>query len=204
MSQLAVYNAVAATSHSGRLYQLDLKAPKGGSAVAAAVEAAYRVDLSLYPSDAAVLNAMKQETLSTVPCGQARAMGIKIGDKVAAAMIALRANDHATDTVAYTPRNTAGRLGANASGLRTCRGTPVCRRDHFRREQRISSFGRLRHRRWTAPVRDRAQPGRVPGRGSTVRPGPPTRPHWPLSGPMFPGIPSRPRDTGTRSLRMPP
>ena len=91
--QLAVFEAVNAIT---RDYQPDLgtiTAPPGASAEAAAIEAAYKVLSTYFPLSATTLKAERDNSLASIPDGQAKNDGILTGDAAALAMIALRAND---------------------------------------------------------------------------------------------------------------
>ena len=96
--QLAVFEAVNATTNDYQPYLGTISAPPGASAEAAAVEAAYKV-LSKYfggaanPTTQSALDAARMNSLTSIPDGQAKIDGIATGDAAAAAMIALRAND---------------------------------------------------------------------------------------------------------------
>ncbi len=90
--QVAVFEAVNAISGDYRSYLGSIVAPHGASANAAAVEAAYRV-LSTYFPSASTLDAARANSLASIPDGQAKIDGITTGDAAAYALIALRAND---------------------------------------------------------------------------------------------------------------
>jgi hypothetical protein len=93
--QLAVFEAVNAITGDYRPY-LDpgsIVAPHGASADAAAVEAAYQVLNTYFPTSASTLMTARANSLALIPDGQAKNDGIATGDAAALAMIALRAND---------------------------------------------------------------------------------------------------------------
>jgi len=100
MAQVAVYDAVDAITGQHALYDLDLAAPRGAAAAAAASEAAYEVAVSLYPRQAAAFRATLAETLGSVPAGPSRARGVAFGRSVGDAILALRARDGSGATVA--------------------------------------------------------------------------------------------------------
>ncbi|HEX3322224.1 MAG TPA: vanadium-dependent haloperoxidase [Terriglobales bacterium] len=89
--QLAVFEAVNAITGQYQPYLGTITAPKGASAEAAAIEAAYGVVNAYFPS--AALDAARANSLSQIPDGQAKIDGIATGDVAASAMVALRAND---------------------------------------------------------------------------------------------------------------
>ena len=90
--QLAVFEAVNAITGDYQPYLGSIVAPHGASADAAAIQAAYRV-LSTYFPSASTLGTARANSLALIPDGQAKNDGIATGDAAALAMIALRAND---------------------------------------------------------------------------------------------------------------
>ena len=91
--QLAVFEAVNAITRKYRPYLGSIVAPHGASADAAAVEAAYQVLNTYFPTSASTLLTARANSLALIPDGQAKSDGIATGDAAALAMIALRAND---------------------------------------------------------------------------------------------------------------
>jgi hypothetical protein len=91
--QLAVFEAVNAITGDYKPYLGTITAPRGASADAAAIEAAYQVLSAYFPTSAMALNAARANSLALIPDGQAKDDGIAAGDAAAAAMIVLRAND---------------------------------------------------------------------------------------------------------------
>jgi PAP2 superfamily len=89
--ELAVFEAVNAINGDYRPYLGSIVAPPGASPDAAAIQAAYRVVSTSFPSSA--LDAARMNSLASIPDGQAKSDGIATGDAAAYAMIALRAND---------------------------------------------------------------------------------------------------------------
>jgi hypothetical protein len=98
MVQGAVYDAVNAVA--GTPYQPYLTAPRarrGYSADAAVAAAASGVLLSLFPEQAATVQAQYDAALADIPDGRAETGGVEVGRKAAAAMIAARVGDGAFD-----------------------------------------------------------------------------------------------------------
>jgi len=93
IEQLAVFEAVNAITGHYQPYLGAITAPRGASANAAAIQAAYRVVSTYFPSSASALDAARASSLALIPDGQAKDDGIATGEAAAAAMIALRAND---------------------------------------------------------------------------------------------------------------
>jgi hypothetical protein len=91
--QLAVFEAVNATTHRYQPYLGTITAPRGASAKAAAIQAAYRVLRTYFPNSAGVLDAERTNSLASIRDGQAKDDGIATGDAAASAMIDQRAND---------------------------------------------------------------------------------------------------------------
>ena len=80
-----------------------------GASVDAAVAAANRVTLAkLIPSQQAAIDAAYQAALARIAEGPAKAAGISVGERAAAAVLASRADDGAAATPAYRPHTTAG------------------------------------------------------------------------------------------------
>src|SRR5271169_476749 len=91
--QVAVFEAVNAITGDYRPYLGNIVAPHGASADAAAIQAAYRVLSTYFPTSASTLLTARANSLAMIPDGQAKSDGIATGDAAAFAMIALRAND---------------------------------------------------------------------------------------------------------------
>ena len=91
--QLAVFEAVNSITGEYQPYLGTITAPRGASAEAAAVEAAYQVLNTYFPASQATLYADRANSLASIPDGQPKIDGIATGDAAAAALIALRADD---------------------------------------------------------------------------------------------------------------
>jgi hypothetical protein len=115
MVSVAVYDAVNAITPIAEMYPIPGLTGKPGpqaSAEAAAIAAADTVLRSLYPAQAALLDAEYAFTLASVPSGPARAQGLAWGQKVAQALLAWRAADDVRPTVPeYTPAPPGGPPG---------------------------------------------------------------------------------------------
>ena len=74
---------------------------RGASKEAAAATAAYRVLRGAYPDQAALLDPAYDASLAAVPNGPAKTKGIAVGNEVADAWLALRANDGREAAVPY-------------------------------------------------------------------------------------------------------
>ena len=103
ITQLAVFEAVNATTGDYEPYLGTIVAPQGASADAAAIEAAYRVLSTYFPASASTLDAERASSLALIADGQAKDDGIATGDAAAMAMIVLRANDGSSPPQFKTP-----------------------------------------------------------------------------------------------------
>ena len=101
--QVAVFEAVNAITGDYRPYLGSIVAPHGASPNAAAVQAAYRVLRTYFPSSASTLDAARANSLASIPDGKAKMDGIATGEAAANALIALRANDGSSPPQFKTP-----------------------------------------------------------------------------------------------------
>jgi hypothetical protein len=104
----AVYEAVNAITRRYPDSGLKLEAPPGAS-VEAAVAAANRVTLAkLAPSQQGDIDGAYRAALAMIADGPAKTAGIAVGEKAAAAILALRADDGADAIETYRPYTAAG------------------------------------------------------------------------------------------------
>ena len=95
----AIYDAAVAIEGGYRPYAVSLTAPADTSAAAAIATAAHHTliglqpQLGLNPSQQAILDGDYAAYLAAIPDDAAKTNGIAIGEQVAAAVVALRAND---------------------------------------------------------------------------------------------------------------
>ena len=95
----AIYDAAVAIVGGYKPYAIKLKAPPGTSPAAAVATAAHdtllglQPQLGLTPAQQAILDGDYAAYVGDVPDGEAKANGIRVGQKVAAAVLALRIND---------------------------------------------------------------------------------------------------------------
>jgi hypothetical protein len=113
----AIYDAAVAIEGGYTPYAIALTAPADTSAAAAVATAAHHTLIGLQPqlglnsSQQAILDGDYAAYLAAIPDGAAKTNGIAIGEQVAAAVVALRANDG-------RERNpTVADLGPSAAGL---------------------------------------------------------------------------------------
>jgi len=106
---IAIYDSVNAIEGGYSVFAVSpSNVPPGASAEAATVEAAYCILSSLYPAQAAYLNAQYAASLGTIPDGQAKLDGISVGDEVATRFLASRVGDGRGANVPYTPGSGPG------------------------------------------------------------------------------------------------
>ena len=117
ITQLAVFEAVNATTGRYRPYLGTIDAPDGASPEAAAVAAAHGVLKNYFPASTAALDAARTASLAAIPDGQAKDDGVATGEAAAAAMILLRAHDGSTPPQFFSP-------GPPAPGI--WQATPSC------------------------------------------------------------------------------
>lgn len=96
MAHLAIFDAVNAIERRYSQYLVLADAP-GASPEAAAAAAGYGVLVRLLPAQQAAFQAKYEALLAPLPAGPAKADGIALGDAVAAAIVAARADDHMLD-----------------------------------------------------------------------------------------------------------
>src|SRR5207237_6014176 len=90
------------------VYLVDMKAPAGTSADAAAIAAAHTALVSLFPTQAATFDDLYAKQLADLRDTQGKTDGINLGQSVANAILAARSNDGSGTTVNYTPGSGPG------------------------------------------------------------------------------------------------
>jgi len=117
---LAMFDAVNSIERRYRPYLVTLPAASTTSREAAAVAAAAAVFAALHPEAAADIDATLATSLATVPDGEAKAAGLKLGAAVAAKIIEARADDGATAPDAYRPKTIFRRRSQSDGRGPTC------------------------------------------------------------------------------------
>ncbi len=107
MVSAAVYDSVNAIDGTPGYY-VSLKAPADASAEAAVASAAYTVLCDLYPAQVSNFNSLLATDMAGIADGQSKTDGMSVGQSVANAIIAMRANDGSTNYVDYTPGTAPG------------------------------------------------------------------------------------------------
>ena len=99
----SMYDAVNSIDRGHEAYRVLANAPAGASEDAAAVQAAYRALVSLYPGQKTKLDAALATSLAAIPDGASKTDGIALGDSVAQAIVAWRSTDGAENVYPFTP-----------------------------------------------------------------------------------------------------
>jgi hypothetical protein len=101
---IAVYDSVMAINGGYEPFAVALDAPDGASVEAAVASAAHAILVHYLPAQApAILDPAYAASLATIPDGQAKTDGVATGERVAALLIAQRADDGFRAPVTYTP-----------------------------------------------------------------------------------------------------
>jgi hypothetical protein len=90
---VSIFEAVNAIDKRYEPYRLTLVTDRNTSREAAAASAGHAVLLALFPDEKSALDELLARTLDAVPPGPARERGVLLGQKAAAELLALRAND---------------------------------------------------------------------------------------------------------------
>ena len=97
--QVAVFDAVNGIVGGYNPYFVTDPAPVGASPVAAALAAAHKTTVALFPAQQAFLDGEFADSAGSIPAGADKNLGITWGEAVADQILALRANDHSGDVV---------------------------------------------------------------------------------------------------------
>ena len=106
---IAIYDAVNAIEPGYAVFAITpSNVPAGASADAATVEAAYRVLIAIFPTQAAYINQQYAISIASIPDGQSKTDGMAVGADVAALFLASRTGDGRNAHVTYTPGSGPG------------------------------------------------------------------------------------------------
>jgi hypothetical protein len=121
MMHLAMFQAVNAIVGDYQPYLERIEAPSGASPEAAAIAAAHRTLVGLFPGSETNLNASRDASLSEIPDSPAKTDGIAVGMATADAILALRADDGAANASdpPYTPGTEPGDWQPTPPGFAT-------------------------------------------------------------------------------------
>ena len=119
MIHTAMFDAVNSIDRMYEPYLVQLDAGPNAIPSIAAAAAAHQVASRLYAEadERAVWDASLAETLSMIPVGVDVAASLALGRQVGDAVLASRASDGSTASVAYTPGNQPGNWGRTAPGF---------------------------------------------------------------------------------------
>jgi hypothetical protein len=93
IAHAAIYDAVVSIDHRGTPYLTTVHGPRSASAAAAADAAAHDTLVDLYPSLRTSIDQEYAGLLAQLPTGRHKSRGIRVGEAVAAQILAQRAND---------------------------------------------------------------------------------------------------------------
>lgn len=105
---VAMFDAVNSIDRRYTPYRVQVPAAAGASREAAAAAAAHFALVRLYPDQAKDLDSFYQTSLAALPEGEPKSTGIRLGEQVAAEILALRATDGANASNTYRPYTVAG------------------------------------------------------------------------------------------------
>jgi hypothetical protein len=105
---VAMFDAVNTIEPRYRPYLVAATASKGASKEVAAAVAAGTVLAGLFPEETEALNAAMAASIATIPPGAAKSDGIKVGQEVAARIVAERKADGSDAPDAYRPKTRPG------------------------------------------------------------------------------------------------
>src|SRR5262245_55669255 len=103
MIHVAMFEAINAIDRRYQPYKLDLPGDKGASKEAAAAAAAHAVLINLFPEEKTKLDQELQTSLAAIADADAKGRGAELGNKAAAGIIALRAEDGSNAPESYRP-----------------------------------------------------------------------------------------------------
>jgi hypothetical protein len=109
MVHLAMFDCINAIEPRYQAYKTKFDADASASKEAAAAVAAARVLSKLHPDAAPKIDPDLAQYLAKIPDGPAKTAGIALGERVAAAVVAMRANDGSDAPDNYRPKTAPGR-----------------------------------------------------------------------------------------------
>ncbi len=104
----AVFDAVNSIDRKHQPYLTELSGYQSADVRAAVSAAAYHTLVALYPQQADTFEAAYDTCLARVPSAQRRNKGVELGQRVAAAVLAARADDGSDAPMSYTPTDPPG------------------------------------------------------------------------------------------------
>jgi len=125
---VAMFDSVNSIEQRYKPYLVRLPSAPDTSKEAAAAAAAAAVLVKLAPDAAADVQSTLTSYLATLPDGEAKSNGVKLGQEVAAKILEAREQDGSSAADAYRPKNPAGRLHTDPDHGRF----PMAKRDALR------------------------------------------------------------------------
>jgi hypothetical protein len=105
----ALYDTVDSIDHTSKAYLISIKSPRRADLTAAAAAAGYTVLSYLYPNQQDAIAAQFNSLLAQVPNGYHKYEGVRTGEAVADALLALRADDGSSNPQPeFTPGTAPG------------------------------------------------------------------------------------------------
>jgi hypothetical protein len=101
VTHAAIYDAVVSIDHSAAPYLTTVRAPGQASIAAAADAAAHDTLVKLYPNERQSVDAQYTASLARVRAGRRKSAGIRVGQRVAAQILAARANDRSDSAFSF-------------------------------------------------------------------------------------------------------
>jgi membrane-associated phospholipid phosphatase len=108
MLHVAIYDAVNGISRTHEAYRLQSAVPRSASKEAAAVTAAYKVLVALFPNNADPFEELYFTGLAAVPDGPKKNAGIAWGEQVGTEVLLWRSNDNSDATIPPPDGSTLG------------------------------------------------------------------------------------------------
>lgn len=109
----AVYDAYNSITHGYEPYLVELSGYDAADPTAAVSAAAHRTLVAMFPQQEGRFDDLLEQALATVPDGAAENLGVELGEAVAAALLAARADDGSDAMMMYTPVDAPGHHGAD-------------------------------------------------------------------------------------------
>lgn len=104
----AIFDAVNAIAKTATPYLSNLSTPAGTSMESAAIAAAHRILVNLYPNQTATFDTASQKSLDLIPESFAKNDGIKLGETVASQILSTRSSDRSKQQISYSPLDAPG------------------------------------------------------------------------------------------------
>ncbi len=146
MVQVAVFDAVNGTVGGYNPYFVTGAAQAGASPDAAALGAAHKIAVTLFPSQQPFLDGEFGDSEGAIPDGAAKTLGLAWGEAVADQILALRANDHSGDVVTGQLPDRRPVVGEDASRPGRSPAAPTGRRSPRGASTASRASGRPPHR----------------------------------------------------------